>query len=394
MRLFSKGRPFARTLCVSAGLLTAAVTVPFAFKEENNHSIQWTIKPSFFTTGSKVVFADAPNKKKPIKVLITGAAGQIGYSLIPLVATGQVFGADQPIILHLVDIEPMQKSLNGVVMEIEDGAYPLVEKVVATHDYAQGFEGVQAAFLVGGFPRKQGMERKELLQINKKIFVATGEALKKYADPSVKVLVVANPANTNCLVALTHASPAIPSENFTAMTRLDSNRAQAQLTKKLGLSSVSELSDVIIWGNHSSTQVPDAAHVKVQGQQKTAGELIKEQPNGEEWLSGEFVSSVQKRGAAIIAARGLSSAMSAANAAKDHMRDWYQGSDGIVSMAVLSDGRHYDVAPGIVYSFPVRIDKQGKYEIVDGLAVDDKTKSLLKNTEKELQEEKAEAFAD
>jgi malate dehydrogenase len=341
-----------------------------------------------------VAFAsEAKPKKEPIKVLITGAAGQIGYSLIPLVATGQVFGPDQPVILHLVDIEPMQKSLNGVVLEIEDGAYPLVEKVIATHDYAEGFAGIQAAFLVGGFPRKQGMERKELLQINKKIFVATGEALKKYADPNVKVLVVANPANTNCLVALNNAAPAIPSENFTAMTRLDANRAQAQVAKKLGLKSSSEVSDIIIWGNHSSTQVPDAAHAKVAGQDKSAGDLIKSQAGGDEWLSGEFVTTVQKRGAAIIAARGLSSAMSAANAAKDHMRDWYKGTDGVVSMAVLSDGTHYDVAPGIVYSFPVKIDASGKYTIVDGLQLDEKTKALLKNTEKELQEEKAEAFA-
>jgi malate dehydrogenase len=327
--------------------------------------------------------------KSPIRVLISGAAGQIGYALIPLVAGGQVFGLDQPVILHLLDIEPMKQVLQGVVMEVDDGAYPLVHGVVATSDYQQAFNNVQAAFLVGGFPRKAGMERKDLLEKNRPIFVDAGQALEKYADRNVKVLVVANPANTNCLVAAAHA-PSIPKKNFSAMTRLDSNRAQSQVAQKLGVAPV-KVKNVLVWGNHSVTQVPDVSYATFESadskQLPVAGSV------DEAWVFGTFQPTVQKRGAAVISARGLSSAMSAANAAKDHMRDWFLGTPAgeYVSMSVVSDGSAYGVGKDIVYSFPC-VCKGGEYEIVKDLAVSDKIKELLKKTEQELVEERSEAL--
>jgi malate dehydrogenase len=342
------------------------------------------------TIKSVIILFKKMSTKSPVRVLISGAAGQIGYALIPLVATGQVFGTDQPVILHLVDIEPMKQVLQGVVMEIDDGAYPLVHGVIATSNYEEGFKGIHYAFLVGGFPRKAGMERKDLLEKNRPIFVAAGEALEKYADRNVKVLVVANPANTNCLVALKHA-PSIPRTNFTAMTRLDSNRAQNQIAARVGVPSV-RVKNVLIWGNHSVTQVPDAtfASVDIEGKESVSAPAA---VNDDAWLSGEFQTTVQKRGAAVIAARGLSSAMSAANAAKDHMRDWVQGTapGQYVSMSVITDGNPYGVAEDIIYSFPCTT-RNGEWTIVRDLAVTDRVKELMKKTETELLEEKSEAL--
>ena len=244
---------------------------------------------------------------------LTGAAGQIGYSLIPLVASGQVFGADQPVILHLLDIAPMAGVLNGVVMEINDCAYPLVHSVVATVDEKEAFTGVDSAFLVGSMPRREGMERKDLLAANVKIFASQGRALANHSNPNVKVLVVGNPANTNALIAAKFAAPKIPIQNFTAMTRLDQNRAAHQFAAKNNVL-VKDVSRIIIWGNHSSTQFPDVSNA-----------LVKGQPVPFQGHDDALIQLIQKRGAAVIAARKLSSALSAAKAAADHMRDWWNG---------------------------------------------------------------------
>merc|ERR1719389_1518423 len=247
----------------------------------------------------------------PLRVVITGAAGQIAYSLIYQVASGYVFGMNQPLILHLLDITPMMGVLGGVVMEIQDSALPLVRQVVPTDDASVAFKDIDAAFMVGAMPRREGMERKDLLAANVKIFKVQGEALDKYAKKTVKVLVVGNPANTNALI-ISHYAPSIPKTNFSAMTRLDQNRAAAQLAAKLD-QPISAVKGVIIWGNHSSTQFPDAEHATIAG--KRAAEVIQDA----DWLGAQFVPTVQKRGAAVIAARKLSSAMSAAKAACDHM---------------------------------------------------------------------------
>lgn len=326
---------------------------------------------------------------EPINVVVTGAAGQIAYSLLYIVAKGDVFGPNQPIILRLLDIPPMMGVLEGVVMELADCALPLLKEVIPTDDPIVGFKDVSAAFLVGAMPRKQGMERKDLLSANVKIFKVQGEALDKYAKKDVKVLVVGNPANTNALICSRYA-PSIPKENFTAMTRLDQNRAQSQIAAKVGVP-VANVSNVIIWGNHSSTQFPDASHatVIVDGKSQPAIEAVKDG----DWLRNVFVSTVQKRGAAVIAARKMSSAMSAAKAAADHMRDWHQGtpSNQFVSMGVVSDGS-YCTPKGVVFSFPVTI-KNGKWEIVQGLQNDDFAKEMLGITGKELEEEKGEAIS-
>ncbi|XP_030768187.1 malate dehydrogenase, cytoplasmic [Sitophilus oryzae] len=258
---------------------------------------------------------------EPLRVVITGAAGQIAYSLLYMVAKGDVFGPNQPIILHLLDIPFMMGVLEGVVMELSDCALPLLHGVIPTDDPNVAFKDVSAAFLVGAMPRKQGMERKDLLGANVKIFKVQGEALDKYAKKDVKVLVVGNPANTNALICSRYA-PSIPKENFTAMTRLDQNRAQAQIASRVGVP-VQQVSNVIIWGNHSSTQFPDAAHatVSIDGKSIPVPEAVKDC----DWLGSVFVETVQKRGAAVIAARKMSSAMSAAKAASDHMRDWFLG---------------------------------------------------------------------
>ena len=256
-------------------------------------------------------------KMEPIRVVVTGAAGQIGYSLIYMISSGYVFGPEQPVILHLLDIGPMMGVLGGVVMEIDDCALPLVKGVVATDKPEEAFKDVDAAFMVGAMPRREGMERKDLLAANVKIFKAQGEALDQFAKKSVQVLVVGNPANTNAKIC-SHYAPSIPKENFSAMTRLDQNRASAQLANKVGCG-VGDVKNVIIWGNHSSTQFPDAAHATIKG--SPAPGVI----NDDEWLKTVFLPTVQKRGAAVIAARKLSSAMSAAKAASDHMRSIFLG---------------------------------------------------------------------
>lgn len=322
------------------------------------------------------------SEKAPLRVVITGAAGQIAYSLIYQVASGYVFGEDQPLILHLLDIAPMMGVLNGVVMEINDCALPLVSQVVATDDPNVGFKDIDAAFLVGAMPRKEGMERKDLLAANVKIFKVQGEALDKFAKKSVKVLVVGNPANTNALIC-SHYAPSIPKENFSAMTRLDQNRAAAQLAAKLN-QPISAIRKVTIWGNHSSTQFPDASQAT---SNKVAISL------DQTWLETEFVPTVQKRGAAVIAARKLSSAMSAAKAASDHMKSWFSSTpeEDWVSMGVFSDGS-YDTPAGVMFSFPITI-KDGKWSIVQGLQLSDFAKEKLSLTGKELCEEREEAMA-
>ena len=264
--------------------------------------------------------------KTPIRVLVTGAAGQIAYSLIPLIGKGDVFGPDQPVILHLLDIPMCQTVLDGVVLEVTDCAYPLVHGVVATVDEAVAFKDLDAAFLVGAMPRREGMERKDLLAANVKIFASQGKALAQHSKPTVRVLVVGNPANTNALICSKFAAPKIPSSSFTAMTRLDENRARAQVALNNGVP-VCGVRNVFIWGNHSSTQFPDVSNATNNGTKLP----FKGHDEG-------LISLVQKRGAAVIAARKLSSAMSAAKAAADHMRDWFQGTNEAVSMGVISDG--------------------------------------------------------
>lgn len=324
----------------------------------------------------------------PIKVVITGAAGQIAYSLVYQIASGACFGPDQPVFLHLLDITPMMGVLEGVVMELADCALPLLAGVLPTANPEEAFKDVAAAFLVGAMPRKEGMERKDLLAANVRIFKEQGQALDKVARKDVKVLVVGNPANTNALICSKYA-PSIPKENFTAMTRLDQNRAQSQLAAKIGVP-VKDVKNVIIWGNHSSTQFPDASNsvVTIGGVQKPILAAIKD----EEYLKGAFVTTVQKRGAAVIAARKMSSALSAAKAASDHMRDWFLGSgDRWVSMGVVSDGS-YGAPADVVFSFPVTTSN-GKWKIVEGLTVSDFARQMLDATGKELAEEKEEALA-
>lgn len=326
---------------------------------------------------------------EPIRVVVTGAAGQIAYSLLYMIAKGDVFGHDQPLILHLLDIPPMMGVLDGVVMELDDCALPLLRQVVPTADPIVAFKDVSAAFLVGSMPRKQGMERKDLLSANVKIFKVQGDTLDKYAKKDVKVLVVGNPANTNALVC-SHYAPSIPRENFTAMTRLDQNRAQANIANKLSVP-IENVRNVIIWGNHSATQFPDVKHAtaKVGNGDKAVYDAI----NNKTYLEGEFIELIQKRGASVIAARKMSSAMSAAKAASDHMRDWWNGTKAgqYVSMGVISDGS-YGVPKDIVFSFPVEI-KNKKWSIVQGLAVDAFARSKLDVTATELLEEKEEAMA-
>lgn len=324
---------------------------------------------------------------EPIRVLITGAAGQIAYSLIYMVSSGEVFGRDQPLILHLLDIPPMQKVLDGVCMEINDCALPLVRQVVATTDVNVAFKDIKAAFMVGAMPRKQGMERKDLLSANVKIFKEQGQAMDKHASKDVKVLVVGNPANTNALICSKYA-PSIPKENFTAMTRLDQNRGQAQISLKVGVP-IADVKNVIVWGNHSVTQFPDVYHAKVTvgGAEKNVMDVI-----DEAWMKDTFLGTVQKRGAAVIAARGLSSAMSAAKAACDHMKDWWLGSDGRwVSMGVFSDGS-YNTPKDVMYSFPCTT-KDHKWTIVQGLDINEFARGKMDATGKELVEERDEAIA-
>jgi len=322
---------------------------------------------------------------EPLRVVVTGAAGQIAYSLLYQISSGYVFGEDQPLILHLLDIGPMMGVLNGVVMEISDCAMPLVRDIIATDDPNVAFKDIDAAFLVGAMPRREGMERKDLLAANVKIFKVQGQALDKHAKRSVKVMVVGNPANTNALIC-SHYAPGIPKENFSAMTRLDQNRGTAQLANKVGVK-VSSVKKMTIWGNHSSTQFPDASHARING--VAAMDMI----NDETWVREVFVPTVQKRGAAVIAARKLSSAMSAAKAASDHMKSLWSGTptDDWVSMGVFSDGS-YDTPEGVMFSFPVTI-KNKQWSIVQGLELSDFAKEKLALTSKELCEEREEAMS-
>ena len=317
--------------------------------------------------------------KQALNVAITGAAGQIGYALAFRVASGQMFGADQPVNLHLLEIPQALPGLQGVVMELDDCAFPTLNKVVATDDAKVAFKDCNAAMLVGARPRGPGMERKDLLLANAQIFSAQGKALNEVADRNVKVLVVGNPANTNALIARANARDLNP-RNFTAMTRLDHNRALAQLAQKTG-THVTQIRRMIIWGNHSATQYPDVSHATVDG--KPAKSLVDQQ-----WLEETFIPVVQQRGAAVIKARGSSSAASAASAALDHVRTWALGTaeGDWVSMGVPSDGS-YGIPAGLIYSYPVTC-KNGEYQIVQGLAIDETSRKRMTLTENELKEER------
>ncbi|TVQ39195.1 MAG: malate dehydrogenase [Wenzhouxiangella sp.] len=316
---------------------------------------------------------------KPVRVAITGAAGQIGYQLCFRIASGDLLGPNQPVILQLLEIPPALDVLKGVVMELDDAAFPLLQGVVATTDLEEGFKDADYAILVGARPRGPGMERADLLSENGKIFGPQGKALNAVASRDVKVLVVGNPANTNALIAQANA-PDLPAENFTAMTRLDHNRALAQLAAKSSLHHT-HIKKMTIWGNHSSTQYPDLHHALVAGKPALDG-------IDQAWYTDEFIPTVQQRGAAIIKARGASSAASAASAAIDHIRDWALGTDGDdwVSMAVPSDGS-YGIAPGVIYSFPCTCEN-GKYSIVQGLEINEFSRSRMDTTDKELREER------
>jgi malate dehydrogenase len=320
--------------------------------------------------------------KRPMRVAVTGAAGQIGYSLLFRIASGEMLGRDQPVILQLLEIpdEKAQKALKGVMMELDDCAFPLLHGMVPTADPRVAFKDAQVALLVGARPRTAGMERKDLLEANGRIFQPQGKALSEVASRDVKVLVVGNPANTNCLIAMKNA-PDLKAENFTAMMRLDHNRALSQLAQKLG-KPVSAVRRIAVWGNHSATQYPDVFQAEVEG--RGAWPLV----NDQNWLEKEFIPTIQKRGAAIIEARGLSSAASAASAAMDHIRDWIYGTPegDWVSMGVPSDGS-YGIADGVIYGYPVTC-RNGKYEIVQGLQHSDFARARMQATLKELHEER------
>jgi malate dehydrogenase len=319
--------------------------------------------------------------KPPITVSVTGAAGQIGYALLFRIASGFVFGPDQPVNLRLIEIEPGMAALQGVMMELDDCAFPLLNEVVGTADLNEGFKGTNWAFLVGSVPRKAGMERGDLLGINGKIFTGQGQAIARNAAKDVRVLVVGNPCNTNALIAMNNAA-GVPKDRFFAMTRLDENRAKSQLAAKAGVH-VSQITNLCIWGNHSATQYPDFTNAKIDG--KPVTDVISDV----EWLKGEFISTVQQRGAAIIKARGASSAASAANAAMDTVRslitptpagDW-------TSVAVCSDGS-YGIEKGLMASMPIRVSENGKWEVVQGLPIDAFSQSKIDATIGELKEER------
>ena len=318
--------------------------------------------------------------RKPLRVAITGAAGQIGYQLAFRIASGQLFGPDQPVVLQLIEIAPAMGALNGVAMELDDCAFDTLHGLVLADNPETGFRDIDAALLVGARPRGPGMERKDLLLANAQIFSVQGKALNAHASRDVKVLVVGNPANTNALIARENA-PDLDPRNFTAMMRLDHNRARAMLAAKTG-SHVSQVEGIVIWGNHSATQVPDIAHATVGGK-PALGQVE------QAWYTGEFIPAVQQRGAAIIKARGASSAASAASAAIDHVRDWMLGTpDGQwVSMGVASDGS-YGIPAGVVYSYPATC-KSGRYTIVQNLAIDADCRKRMDLSHKELLEERA-----
>lgn len=315
----------------------------------------------------------------PVRITVTGAAGQISYSLLFRIAAGEMLGPNQPVILQMLEITPALDALKGVAMELEDCAFPLLVGMICTDDAGQAFEGADYALLVGARPRGPGMERKDLLEANAAIFSAQGKAINDYASEHIKVLVVGNPANTNALIAQRNA-PNINPRQFTAMTRLDHNRAMSQIANKTG-SSINDISHMTIWGNHSATQYPDLYHARVAG--KSAIDMV-----DQEWFENDFIPTVQQRGAAIIAARGASSAASAANAAIAHMRTWALGSteNDWISMGVISDGS-YGIADGLIYSFPCTCDN-GDWAIVEGLDINDFSRAKMIATEKELLEER------
>ena len=312
-----------------------------------------------------------------IRVAVTGAAGQIGYALVFRIASGQLLGEDTPVTLQLLEIPPAMDAVKGVIMEVEDCAFPLLAGITASDDPNVAFDGADIAVLVGARPRTAGMERGDLLEANAAIFSAQGAALNKHASRDAKVLVVGNPANTNCLIAQRNA-PDLDGRNFTAMMRLDHNRAKAQLASRTG-AHVDAVRGLTVWGNHSATQYPDLHHTTVAG--KPAMKLV-----DQAWYVDEFIPTVQQRGAAIIAARGASSAASAANAVIDHFRDWVRGTDDVVSMGVYSDGS-YGIEAGLIYSYPV-VCAGGDWTIVDGLDINDFSREKMRATEAELQEER------
>jgi malate dehydrogenase len=316
---------------------------------------------------------------EPVRVAVTGAAGQIGYAILFRIASGQMLGPDTPVALSLLEIPDAVKAAEGTAMELDDCAFPLLRSIDIHDDPAQAFEGVNVALLIGARPRSKGMERADLLEANGKIFEPQGKALNQNAADDVKVLVVGNPANTNCLIAKSHA-PDIPSERFTAMTRLDHNRALTQLAKKVG-AQVTDITDMAVWGNHSPTMYPDLFNAKV------GGEIAADKVNDQDWIENDFLPTVGKRGAAIIEARGASSAASAANAAIDHVHDWVGGTNGEwVSMAVVSDGS-YGVDEGLVSSFPVTCS-DGEWSIVEGVELNDFSKEKIEATVDELRGER------
>lgn len=317
----------------------------------------------------------------PIRVAVTGAAGQIGAFLVNFISQGRMFGPYQKVILQLLELPVAEKALTGMIMEIKDGAYPVVAEIIPTTDAMVAFKDADVCVMVGAKPRGPGMERADLLQANAKIFAAQGAALDKVAKKSVKVLVVGNPANTNALIA-SHYAPSIPKKNFTALTRLDQNRAVSQLSDKTG-APVEAISNVYIWGNHSLTQYPDVNSGKIGN--KSVREAVKD----DKYLNGDYISTVAKRGAAIIAACGKSSAASAAAASCDHMHDWWYGTKAgePCSMGVISDGNTYGVPAGIIYSFPL-VCEGGEWKIVEGLKIDEFSRKKLDATAKELVDER------
>ena len=319
--------------------------------------------------------------KSPVHIAVTGAAGQIGYSLLVRIASGQLLGPDQPVVLRLIEIEPAMDALEGVVMELQDCAFPLLHEIVPTCDLNEGFNKASWALLVGSVPRKAGMERKDLLGINGKIFTSQGEAIQKNAASDIRTLVVGNPCNTNCLIAMNNA-PDIPKDRWFAMTRLDENRAKSQLALKAGVP-VSDVKDVAIWGNHSSTMYPNFFDTKIGG--KAATEVI----NDDDWFPNKFIPTVQRRGAAIIEARGLSSAASAANAAIDTVRSIVNPTpdDDVFSVGLCSNGE-YGIEPGLIYSFPIRSDGTN-LSVVEGREINEFSQERITATEDELKEEKS-----
>ena len=324
-------------------------------------------------------------KKDPIRVAITGAAGNIGYALLFRIASGQMFGTDQPVALNLIEIEPGMNALRGVAMELDDCAFPLITEIVQTSDLSVGFRDVDWALLVGSVPRKKGMERSDLLSVNGKIFVGQGQAINDNAKRSCRTLVVGNPCNTNCLIAM-NSAPDIPNEQFFAMTRLDENRAKTQLAQKAGVP-VKEVADLCVWGNHSPTMFPDFYNTRIG--RKKATEIITD----ESWLKDTFVPTVGQRGKAIIDARGASSAASAANAVVDNVRDLIKPTHGTYhSVCVVSKGE-YGTPPGLITSLPIKVDAIGNWRVVTGIQHNDYAKAQIAASNDELLEERKMAFA-